>query len=291
MATIHFSENDFVTNKLNYFISIRKIPNIVFHGSSGCGKRTIVGDFINRIYNGDRNQIKNNIMFVNCAHGKGIKFIRDELKYFAKTNIQCNNNTLFKSIVLYNADELTIDAQSALRRCIELFSHNTRFFIVVENKHKLLKPILSRFCEIYIPDKINDVDYANLHNINRELTYGMKDMKREHRIQMLEPVLKPIIVDGVQPEKHTYKWFLNLANRLYDDGVSCLDIIEYLEKDIKLSLENNETKESLRKKMVYVHFCFNKVKGEFRCEKMLMFYIFDYMFLRLDCSLKNISFL
>ena len=178
MATIHFSENDFVTNKLNYFISIRKIPNIVFHGSSGCGKRTIVGDFINRIYNGDRNQIKNNIMFVNCAHGKGIKFIRDELKYFAKTNIQCNNNTLFKSIVLYNADELTIDAQSALRRCIELFSHNTRFFIVVENKHKLLKPILSRFCEIYIPDKINDVDYANLHNINRELTYGMKDMKR-----------------------------------------------------------------------------------------------------------------
>jgi hypothetical protein len=291
MATIHFSENDFVTNKLNYFISIRKIPNIVFHGSSGCGKRTIVGDFINRIYNGDRNQIKNNIMFVNCAHGKGIKFIRDELKYFAKTNIQCNNNTLFKSIVLYNADELTIDAQSALRRCIELFSHNTRFFIVVENKHKLLKPILSRFCEIYIPDKINDVDYANLHNINRELTYGMKDMKREHRIQMLEPVLKPIIVDGVQPEKHTYKWFLNLANRLYDDGVSCLDIIEYLEKDIKSSLENNETKESLRKKMVYVHFCFNKVKGEFRCEKMLMFYIFDYMFLRLDCSLKNISFL
>ena len=291
MATIHFSENDFVTNKLNYFISIRKIPNIVFHGSSGCGKRTIVGDFINRIYNGDRNQIKNNIMFVNCAHGKGIKFIRDELKYFAKTNIQCNNNTLFKSIVLYNADELTIDAQSALRRCIELFSHNTRFFIVVENKHKLLKPILSRFCEIYIPDKINDVDYANLHNINRELTYGMKDMKREHRIQILEPILKPIIVDGVQPQQHTYKWFLNLANRLYDDGVSCLDIIEYLEKDIKLSLENNETKESLRKKMVYVHFCFNKVKGEFRCEKMLMFYIFDYMFLRLDCSLKNISFL
>ena len=92
-------------------------------------------------------------MFVNCAHGKGIKFIRDELKQFAKTNIQFDDNNLFKSIVMYNADELTIDAQSALRRCIELFSHTTRFFIVVENKHKLLKPILSRFCEIYVPDK------------------------------------------------------------------------------------------------------------------------------------------
>jgi len=111
MTTV-FHENNFVTAKLNYFIQIRKIPNIVFHGSSGCGKRTIVGDFINRIYDGDRNRIKTNVMFVNCAHGKGIKFIRDELKYFAKANIQCNDKTLFKSIVLYNADELTIDAQS-----------------------------------------------------------------------------------------------------------------------------------------------------------------------------------
>ena len=293
MATIEFSNNNFVNSKLNYFIQNRKIPNIVFHGSSGCGKRTIVGEFINRIYNGDRAQIKNNIMFVNCAHGKGIKFIRDELKYFAKTNIQCNNNTLFKSIVLYNADELTIDAQSALRRCIELFSHNTRFFIVVENKHKLLKPILSRFCEIYIPDKIKDeenVEYDNLHIVNRENTYGTKEMKRDHRISILEPILKPIIVNGLGLE-HTYKWFLDLANRLYEDGISCLDIIQYLEKDIFLSLDRDELKESLRKKMIYVHFCFNKIKGEFRLEKMLIFYMFDYMFLRLDCSFKNISFL
>ena len=85
-------------------------------------------------------------MFVNCAHGKGIKFIREELKFFAKSNIQQDAGTSFKTIVLINADFLTIDAQSALRRCIELFSYNTRFFIIVENKHKLLNPILSRFC-------------------------------------------------------------------------------------------------------------------------------------------------
>ena len=41
-----------------------------------------------------------------------------------------------------NADKLTIDAQSALRRLIELFSHTTRFFIIIEDKYKLLKPIL-----------------------------------------------------------------------------------------------------------------------------------------------------
>ena len=67
-------------------------------------------------------------MYVNCAHGKGIKFIREELKFFAKTNINLKEGEIFKSIVLLNADKLTIDAQSALRRCIELFNHTTRFF-------------------------------------------------------------------------------------------------------------------------------------------------------------------
>ena len=85
-------------------------------------------------------------MFINCAFGKGIKFIRDELKHFAKTNIHGQ----FKSIVLFNAEKLTVDAQSALRRCIEQFNFNTRFFIVTDDKFKLLKPILSRFSEIHI---------------------------------------------------------------------------------------------------------------------------------------------
>ena len=276
MTTV-FHENNFVTAKLNYFIQIRKIPNIVFHGSSGCGKRTIVGDFINRIYDGDRNRIKTNVMFVNCAHGKGIKFIRDELKYFAKANIQCNDKTLFKSIVLYNADELTIDAQSALRRCIELFSHNTRFFIVVENKHKLLKPILSRFCEIFVPDKTenpNNPVYKSLHKVNRDAIYGFTDLKRECRNRILEPALKDVSL-----RKDDYKWFMNLANQLYEDGISCLDIIQYLEEVLD------------KDKMVQVQFCFEKVKGEFRSEKLLMMYLFDYVFLRSDCNLKNVSFL
>ena len=59
-----------------------------------------------------------------------------------------------KSIILFNAGNLTTDAQSALRRCIEQFSHTTRFFIIVENTDLLLKPILSRFCNIYIPHPI-----------------------------------------------------------------------------------------------------------------------------------------
>ena len=118
-----------IKEKLQDFIENKKIPNIIFHGSSGVGKKTILFNFIKKIYNNDPVYLKDYVMNVNCAHGKGIKFIRDDLKFFARTNIDLKDGNIFKSIILLNADKLTIDAQSALRRCIELFSHSTRFFI------------------------------------------------------------------------------------------------------------------------------------------------------------------
>ena len=145
-----------IKTKLKYFIDKKKIPHIVFHGPSGSGKRTLLEFFIKNIYSNIENS-KKYVMYINCAHGKGIRFIRDELKFFAKTNIQNKNGNVFKSVILFNADKLTTDAQSALRRCIEQFSHTTRFFIIVENTDLLLKPILSRFCNIYIPHPIEEI--------------------------------------------------------------------------------------------------------------------------------------
>ena len=153
-----------IIDKINLFIELKKVPNILFYGPNGSGKRTIIYNFLNKIYNNENINRQDYIMFVNCAHGKGIKFIREDIKYFAKTNINFDNGNLFKSIILSNADKLTIDAQSALRRCIELFSHSTRFFIIVEDKEKLLKPILSRFSEIYIPSPIINNNHINIYN-------------------------------------------------------------------------------------------------------------------------------
>ena len=135
-----------IKQKLQYFIEHKKIPNLIFHGVSGCGKNTLAWNFIRSIYDNDKTTLKDYVMHVNCAHGKGIRFIREDLKFFAKTNVDLKDGEIFKSVVLLNADKLTTDAQSALRRCIELFNHSTRFFIVVEDKYKLLRPILSRFC-------------------------------------------------------------------------------------------------------------------------------------------------
>ena len=119
MLEIHNS----IKEKLDVYINNNKIPNIIFHGNSGSGKKQILKDFINKIYNNDKQLIKNNVMIINCAHGGGIKFIREELKFFAKSNINYKLKTIFKSIVLLNADCLTTDAQSALKMHRIIFKH------------------------------------------------------------------------------------------------------------------------------------------------------------------------
>lgn len=165
-----------IVKRLDNFIEQNKIPHIIFHGPSGSGKLTLVKSFIQRIYRGDKMKVKTHVMTVNCSHGKGIQFIREELKFFAKANTQSALSSQlneekkgcdFKIILLINAHHLTVDAQSALRRCIELFSYNTRFFIVLENKSKLLNPILSRFCDIFVPEPLDvretDADLSTAH--------------------------------------------------------------------------------------------------------------------------------
>ena len=81
--------------------------------------------------------------------------------------------------MLFNAGWLTTDAQSALRRCIEQFSHNTRVFIIIEDTDCLLKPILSRFCNIYIPLPTINGKRTSLHNYNKNSINDEKLYKKK----------------------------------------------------------------------------------------------------------------
>jgi DNA polymerase III delta prime subunit len=268
-----------IKNKLNYFHEMHKIPNILFHGPSGSGKRTIVNEFIHKIYNDDREKIKSFVMYVNCSHGKGIKFIREELKFFAKTHINSNGGNNFKSIVLLNADKLTMDAQSALRRCIELFSHNTRFFIIAEDKYNLMKPILSRFCEIYVPEPVINAKIINLYQYNLNEVFKMKDNK----IARLD-WLKKELTKSVN-KKTSLDDLMLLCVKLYEKSYSGLDIMNLLENS--KFLEGNITLEKRYELLI----TFNRVRKEFRNEKLLILFILNFIFLSSELSLENISFM
>ena len=238
--------------KLMQYITSKRIPNIIFHGESGSGKQYLVQWFLHQIY-GDREQFKVNVMFVNCAHGKGIKFIREELKFFARTSVQCGQGVIFKTIVLLNADFLTVDAQSALRRCIELFSHNTRFFIIVENKNKLLNPIISRFCEINIYN-----ESSSLHLQNKQRLFPTTN-NITNELLFIDQQLPP--TDELS--------CITIATDLYENGISALHLISWIEEKYVADL--------FTKSKWLLHF--SKIKHEFRCEKLLMLYIMQVMFL------------
>jgi len=266
-----------IIKKLQYFHDNHKIPNIIFHGQSGCGKKTVVDKFINIIYNNNKERQKQYVMHVNCAHGKGIKFIREELKFFAKMHINSNGGDVFKSIILLNADKLTIDAQSALRRCIELFSHTTRFFIIIEDKYKLLKPILSRFCEIYIPEPIYQGQPINLYTYNLNKTFKMKDVKTLRADWLKKEIIKNVV------STMTLDSLIGECTKLYEKGYSGLDIISLLEN------QNIFSEISLEKRYELL-FAFNKVRKEFRNEKILIMFILNFTFLNQGFNLENISF-
>ena len=244
-----------IQRKLDGFLTSQRIPHILFHGTSGSGKKTIVMDFVNKIYNHDKILVKRNVMFVNCAHGKGIKFIRDELKFFAKSNVQGSKGILFKTIILLNADSLTVDAQSAMRRCIELFSYNTRFFIIVDNKQKLLNPILSRFCEIYISDTLlPDGTVLNLHRYNLDVVYGVGD--------------SPTTPFTRRGQNGTTVVGDSSPTDAYEQGLSCLDLIDWI-RNCK-SLDD--------KKKYNIIMRFHEIKSEYRHEKLLMLTILNMLY-------------
>jgi len=249
---------DEINNKLNNFIKNNNVPNILFHGSHNSNKNDIVLNFINTIYNNNQKFINNYVMYVNCAHDKGIEFIRKNLKFFAKTHLNIDGSGHFKTIILSNAEKLTVDAQSALRRSIEIYSSNTRFFIIIEDKDKLLKPILSRFCEIYIPDNENI-----LIDKNNKSSYIYSWIKREiKKIKNIEDIFK-------------------FSNKMYNKAYSALDLINAIEIDKSI---DNERKYEI----ISIYY---KVKRDFRNEKLLITYLLNLLLIRSENKLENISFM
>jgi len=256
-----FENQRHIHEKLDFFCTTNNVPNILFCGPTGSGKSTIIHNFIHQIYNQDAVKIKNYTKYIDCTHSKGIKFIREDLKFFAQSNF-IDENT-FKIIILQNADKLTIDAQSALRRYIEIFIKTTRFFIDVVEEFGLIKPILSRFCTLYIPLPVSDKTkkIVNLYklnmtrNPNSTILTKINATNRDNIRKKIQLLLK----------KHhslTNTNVLCMADALYKAGVSSLDVVILIKNG---TLMHNNL--ALQYDILYA---FNNLQKEIRCEKLLM---------------------
>ena len=243
-----------IKEKLNTFLQNNNVPHLLFYGPHGSGKKTLVYDYIQQLYP-DREEYKQNVMIINCALGKGIQFIREDIKQFAKSHAFSKNK--FKTILLYNADRLTVDAQSALRRCIEVFSSSTRFFVIVESKQQLLRPILSRFCDIYVYFPMINDKSTNLHvylkTQNQNGEYGKMVKSRNSQFNR-------IITKCNDDDSNLF----TIVDDMYSKGYSCYDIIAYYKTSNNL-------------KMFY-----HTIKNHHKNEKLLMYYILMLQFRNKD---------
>ena len=265
------NHNSAILDRFRMFVSENKIPHILLCGESGSGKRTLVSSFVSMIYNDNASLIKSRVMYVNCNYGKGIRFIREDIKFFAKSQYNKSQYGNVKLIILYNADKLTTDAQSALRRCIEQFSNNTRFLMVVRDKFTILGPILSRFCEITVKRQIINNVPINLHKHYVEQKY--RPLDPEFINSWLFNAIDNLYT---LPENELDVELIKTAIDIFENGYSGLDVMSYIER-IKINrLDNLQL-------LVFIQ----QIKSEFRNEKLFIMTILHFMF-RSKVELKNI---
>ena len=129
-----------------------EMPHLLFSGSAGVGKTTLALCLSHEILG---EHWKDSTLELNASDERGINMVRDRVKTFSRY-AGLDSKIPFKIIILDEADEMTADAQTALRRIIEDTAKICRFVLIANNISKIIDPIQSR-CAVFkfstIPEK------------------------------------------------------------------------------------------------------------------------------------------
>lgn len=123
---------------------------MLFYGPPGTGKTSTILALAKELYGPD--MFKSRVLELNASDERGISIVREKVKDFAR--MQLSNPPAhykdrypcppYKIIILDEADSMTQDAQSALRRTMETYSKITRFCLVCNYVTRIIDPLASR---------------------------------------------------------------------------------------------------------------------------------------------------
>ena len=134
---------DEIIKKVTNLTKALNIPHMLFAGPAGTGKSTLALIVVKELFGV---HWKENYLELNASDERGIDVVRQKVKDFARTKPL--GNTPFKVIFLDEADALTREAQQALRRTMENFTHTCRFIMSCNYSSKIIDPIQSR-CVVF----------------------------------------------------------------------------------------------------------------------------------------------
>ncbi|MCL2333407.1 MAG: replication factor C small subunit [Candidatus Methanoplasma sp.] len=144
-----------ITERLKAYVSSGNMPHLMFAGPAGTGKTTCAIALARGLF-GD--EWKGNFVELNASDERGIDVVRGKIKEVARTAPL--GKAEFKIIFLDEADNLTSDAQAALRRTMEKFSKVCRFVFSCNYSSKIIDPIQSR-CAVFRFSPLQKEDIEN----------------------------------------------------------------------------------------------------------------------------------
>jgi len=157
--------------------NVSEIPHLMFSGSAGVGKTTTALCLAREILG---EYWKDYTLELNASDERGINMVRDRVKKFARF-LGLDTKIPFKLIILDEADEMTSDAQTALRRIIEDTAKYCRFILIANNISKIIEPLQSR-CAVFKFTRISE----------KEVVSYLEEICKKEKIKFDEKGLKTI---------------------------------------------------------------------------------------------------
>jgi replication factor C subunit 2/4 len=154
------------------------LPHLLLYGPPGTGKTSTILAVANELFGPDK--IRERVIELNASDERGINVVRNKIVTFAKTAIGTPDKKYpspnYKIIILDEADAMTTEAQSALRKTMEDNSNITRFCFICNYINQIIEPINSRCVkfrfkpldEISMVGKLNKIAINERMNLDQE---------------------------------------------------------------------------------------------------------------------------
>ena len=151
-------QKEIIRGLKNLIKNPEEIPHLLFAGPAGVGKTTTALCVAKGLLG---EEWQRDTLELNASDERGIKMVRERVKEFAAVmKLTTNNkedNRPFRIIILDEADEMTQEAQTALRRIIEDNSRTTRFIFICNYLTQIIEPIQSR-CVVFRFTRLTNED-------------------------------------------------------------------------------------------------------------------------------------